>query len=52
VPELMRLSNEIDRQSRMIGYINAFYLYAIISFSVIPLIMLVRMPQAENPLPA
>ena len=51
-PELMRLSNEIDRQSRMIGYINAFYLYAIISFSVIPLIMLVRMPQAENPLPA
>jgi MFS transporter, DHA2 family, multidrug resistance protein len=50
-PELMRLSGEIARQSRMIGYINAFYLYAIIAFSVIPLIMLVRMPKANAPTP-
>ncbi len=43
--ELMRLSGEISRQSRMIGYINAFYLYAITAFAVIPLIALVRMPR-------
>ena len=51
-PELMRLSGEIARQSRMIGYINAFYLYAIIAFSIIPLVMLVRMPRTEAPMPA
>ena len=51
-PELMRLSGEIARQSRMIGYINAFHLYAIIAFSIIPLVMLVRMPRAEAPAPA
>jgi DHA2 family multidrug resistance protein len=51
-PELMRLSGEIARQSRMIGYINAFTLYTILAFSVIPLIMLVRMPRPETPVPA
>ncbi len=50
--ELMRLSGEISRQSRMIGYINAFYLYAALAFSVIPLIMLVRMPKPETPVAA
>ena len=48
-PELMRLSGEIARQSQMIGYINAFTLYTILAFSVIPLIMLVRMPKEEAP---
>ena len=43
------LSGEIARQSRMIGYINAFTLYTILAFSVIPLIMLVRMPKEEAP---
>jgi DHA2 family multidrug resistance protein len=51
-PELMRLSGEIARQSRMIGYINAFYLYTIVAFSIIPLIMLVRMPRSDTPAPA
>ena len=47
-PELYRLSGEITRQSLMIGYINAFNLYAWIAFAVIPLIMLVRIaPQAK-----
>lgn len=46
--ELMRLSGEISRQSRMIGYINAFYLYAITAFAVIPLIALVRMPRKAS----
>jgi DHA2 family multidrug resistance protein len=51
-PELMRLSGEIRRQSQMIGYINAFTLYTILAFSVIPLIMLVRMPKEEAPVAA
>ncbi len=49
VSEYFQLSGEIARQSRMIGYINAFYLYAITAFSVIPLIMLVRMPKGGQP---
>ena len=47
-PDHIRLSGEIARQSIMIGYINAFYLYTAIAFSVIPLIALVRMPK-PNP---
>ena len=47
VAGLARLSGEIARQSEMIGYINAFYLYAIIAFAVIPLIAFVRMPRTD-----
>lgn len=46
VEGLARLSGEIARQSEMIGYINAFYLYALIAFAIIPLIAFVRMPRA------
>ena len=42
--ELVELSSEINRQSRMIGYINAFHLYYWIAFAIIPIIMLVRLP--------
>ena len=41
--EMFLLSGEINRQSKMIGYINGFYLYAFVAFAIIPLIMLVRM---------
>ncbi len=33
---------EIGRQSAMIGYINAFYLYAMTCFAIIPFVLLVR----------
>lgn len=51
-PELWRLSGEIIRQSKMIGYINAFNLYAWTAFAIIPLIMLVRLTPPEKPAPA
>ena len=42
---LSAASEEIRRQAVMIGYINAFRLYAIIAIIPIPLIWLVRMPK-------
>ena len=39
---LAQLSGEIQRQAAMIGYINAFYLYALTSIAVLPLIFLIR----------
>ena len=42
--DLFKLSSEINRQSSMIGYINAFHLYYWIAFAIIPIIMLVRLP--------
>ncbi len=39
---LAALSSEIQRQSLMIGYINAFYFYAFTAAAVLPLILLVR----------
>ena len=39
---LAALSTEIQRQSTMIGYINAFYFYAATAAFVLPLVFLVR----------
>ena len=39
---LATLSGEVQRQALMIGYINAFHLFAVTSALVIPLILLVR----------
>ncbi|HZD26864.1 MAG TPA: DHA2 family efflux MFS transporter permease subunit [Alphaproteobacteria bacterium] len=47
VAGLARLGGEIQRQSLMIGYVNAFYLYAVTAFSVLPLIALVRYRRAR-----
>jgi len=38
------LSGEIQRQAAMIGYINAFHVYAFTAFIVLPLIALVKRP--------
>ena len=38
------LSGEMRRQASMIGYLNAFYLYAATAFIVLPLIFLVKKP--------
>ncbi len=43
VKGLQGLSNEIQRQSLMIGYLNAFKMFAITSFAAIPMILLLRM---------
>jgi DHA2 family multidrug resistance protein len=39
---LMRLTNEIQRQAAMIGYINAFYLLALTAAIAVPLVWLMR----------
>ena len=39
---LMRLSNEIQRQAAMIGYINAFYLMAFTAIVAVPLACMLR----------
>jgi len=45
-PETLRglatIGGEIERQARMIGYSNAFWLYTVLSFAIIPLLMLIR----------
>lgn len=42
---LASLSREVARQAQMIGYINAFYLFAISAAAVIPLLFFVRRPR-------
>ncbi len=44
---LAQLSGEIQRQSMMIGYINAFYFFATTAVVVLPLILLIR--KGERP---
>jgi DHA2 family multidrug resistance protein len=39
---LLRLSNEIQRQAAMIGYVNAFYLMAFTALAALPLAGLLR----------
>jgi DHA2 family multidrug resistance protein len=39
---LLRLSNEIQRQAAMIGYVNAFYLMAFVAAAAVPLACLLR----------
>ena len=42
VTGLVKLSEEIERQSAMIGYINAFYVLAFTSFAAVPLVLFAR----------
>ena len=42
---IANLTKEVNRQSLMIGYINSFKLFAIISFLTIPFLFLMRKPQ-------
>lgn len=41
------LSAEVGRQANMIGYINAYYAYALAAVAVLPLVFLARRPEAE-----
>ncbi len=42
---LAALSQEISRQSMMIGYLNAFHLFEWTALAVIPLVLLVKVPR-------
>lgn len=46
---MLRLSNEVQRQAAMIGYINAFYLMAFTAAAAVPLAFLLhRMPKEDQ----
>ena len=42
---MARFANEISRQAILIGYVNAFLLYALVGFIAIPLCLLARLPR-------
>ena len=45
---LAGLSREIFRQASMIGYINAFYLFALTAAASVPLVLLFSVPRKED----
>ena len=47
-PALAKLSNEIARQSILIGYMNAWVLYTIVALASLPLCLLARLPKART----
>ena len=49
VTGLATIGNEIQRQASMIGYINAFYMYAFTALAVLPLIFLVGKRRQDTP---
>ena len=42
---LAAIGGEIERQARMIGYGNAFWLYTVLSFAIIPMLVFIRIKQ-------
>ena len=45
---LARIVEEVSNQADMIGFLNAFELYTVASVIVLPLIWMVRMPEANG----
>ena len=45
---ILRLSNEMQRQAAMIGYVNAFYLMAFTALAALPLACLLRSGSRER----
>jgi DHA2 family multidrug resistance protein len=43
---LAMLSGEVQRQASMLGYLNAFYVYALTGLIVIPLVFFVKKREA------
>jgi DHA2 family multidrug resistance protein len=46
VEGLARIGSEMDRQAQMVGYDNAFIMYAVVCFASLPLLLLVRVKRA------
>ena len=44
---IARAGREVERQASMIGYINAFYLFAAVAISVVPFIFFLKRPTAS-----
>jgi DHA2 family multidrug resistance protein len=45
---ITKLTNELNRQSLMVGYIDAFKLYSWVGFLSIPLIFLIKITKTQN----
>ena len=45
---LARIGGEVQRQAAMIGYLNAFLAFGIIGTAVLPFLLLVRLPKAQE----
>jgi len=45
--DLATLSGEVGRQAFMIGYINAFTAYTVLSIAILPLVFFVRVPKRQ-----
>ena len=45
--KITKLTNELNRQSLMVGYIDAFKLYAWVGFLSIPLIFLIKLQKKD-----
>jgi DHA2 family multidrug resistance protein len=41
---LAKMSNEVTRQAAMVGYVNAFYVFSFVAFSVVPFIVFLKRP--------
>jgi DHA2 family multidrug resistance protein len=44
---LIALGGEVDRQSQMIGYTNAFYMYTLCCFAALPFLLLVKIQPGD-----
>lgn len=45
---MARFSNEITRQAVLLGYVNAFWMYAAVAFIAIPVCLLARLPRSQT----
>ncbi|MEL6965720.1 MAG: hypothetical protein AAFO01_23440 [Pseudomonadota bacterium] len=48
VEGMARFAREITRQAILIGYVNAFWMFAVIGFAAIPICLLARLPKRET----
>ena len=47
VEGMARFAREINRQAILIGYVNAFWMFALIGFAAIPICLLARLPKQK-----
>ncbi len=46
---LAQISKEVVRQATMLGYVNAFFMYALIAFSAVPFCLMARLKKPISP---
>jgi DHA2 family multidrug resistance protein len=46
---IARFAKEVTRQAILLGYVNAFWMYALVAFMAIPFCLLARLPKQPEP---